>query len=137
MTPPRSLGRGVLDLDRLQDLAEELGSPDPALRFLTKYLSMLPERVKRISAAVEQGDSAETTISVLSLKVASSMAGAAETQAQCQAIETLIKEDLFDDAKGALTTLRHVTDACTASQHSIVAAAHASLTGPPGRFYRS
>lgn len=136
MKPPRSPSQGELDLDKIRALADELGSPDPALRFLTKYLSMLPHRVKRIVTAVEQGDAEETTIAVLSLKVSSFMVGAVDTETQCRALEMMIRNDRFDDATRALPALRHTTDACTAAQRSIVAAAHTTLTRP-GRFHQS
>ncbi|MDR6987648.1 HPt (histidine-containing phosphotransfer) domain-containing protein [Paenarthrobacter nitroguajacolicus] len=135
MKPPRSPG-GELDLSRLQSLAEELGNPEPALRFLTKYLTMLPQRVERIIHAVDDHDPDETTTALLSLKISSAMVGALETEHQCRAIESMIREDHFDDAALALPALQQTANRCTASRAELITAAHSSLTRRRG-FFRS
>ncbi|WP_026542653.1 Hpt domain-containing protein [Paenarthrobacter nicotinovorans] len=127
---------GELELGRLQSLAEELGSPEPALRFLAKYLAMLPQRVERIIHAVDEHDPKETTTAVLSLKISSSMVGAMETEHQCRAIESMIRENHFDDAAHALPALQQTADRCLASRSDLIRAAHTSLTRHRG-FFRS
>ncbi|KUM36090.1 Hpt domain-containing protein [Arthrobacter sp. EpRS71] len=135
MKPQRNPG-GELDLSRLQSLAEELGSPEPALRFLTKYLAMLPTRVERIVHALDDHDAKETTTALLSLKISSAMVGAVETEHQCRAIESMIRANLFEDATHALPALRRSTDRCVASRSELVHAAHTCLTRRGG-FFRS
>ncbi len=125
-----------LDLRRLRSLADELGSPEPALRFLDKYLAMLPQRVERIVHAVDVHDAKETTTALLSLKISSAMVGAVETEHQCRAIELMIREDYFEDAAQALPALRQCTDRCLASRSELTHAAHSSLTRRGG-FFRS
>ncbi|MCR1161023.1 Hpt domain-containing protein [Paenarthrobacter sp. UW852] len=133
MSAPRNNREG-LDLDRLRSLADDLGDPAPALRFLTKYLSMLTGRVERIARAVEQGDEEETTNAVLSLKISSAMVGALETEHQCRAIESMIREDHFDYAADALPALRQTADRCVAARSDLISAAHASMTRHGGFF---
>lgn len=87
MKPPRKPAPSEWDLSRIHSLADELGNPQPALRFLAKYLSMLPQRVERIVHALDDRDAAETTTALLSLKISSAMVGALETEHQCRAIE--------------------------------------------------
>ncbi|MBP2269272.1 HPt (histidine-containing phosphotransfer) domain-containing protein [Pseudarthrobacter sp. PvP004] len=60
-----------LDSGRLRALAEELGNPEPARQFLTKYLAMLTGRTDRIAHALEDQDTDETATAVLSLKISS------------------------------------------------------------------
>ncbi|MFW0772313.1 hypothetical protein ACLRGI_04010 [Paenarthrobacter nitroguajacolicus] len=43
MKPPRKPAASEWDVSRIQPLANELGDPKPALRFLAKYLSMIRE----------------------------------------------------------------------------------------------
>lgn len=119
-----------LDQSRLKILADELGDPAPALRFLTKYLSMLPARVDRIVQALHQRDTSATTNAVLSLKISSAMVGALETEDQCRVIEAMIQNDHLDDAAQAIPALRNTTDRCVAAQTHLISTAHTSLTHP-------
>ncbi|MCM0615720.1 Hpt domain-containing protein [Paenarthrobacter sp. TYUT067] len=134
MKAPRSAAAGDWDLSRIQSLADELGNPRPALRFLAKYLSMLPQRVERIVHAVDEGDASETTTALLSLKISSAMVGALETEHQCRAMESMIRENHFDDAAQALPALRQTTDRCLASRSNLIRAAHVSLNRHGGYF---
>ncbi|MBP2265044.1 MULTISPECIES: Hpt domain-containing protein [Micrococcaceae] len=134
MKPPRKLAPSEWDLSRIQSLADELGNPQPALRFLAKYLSMLPQRVERIVHALDDRDAAETTTALLSLKISSAMVGALETEHQCRAIESMIREDHFDDATQALPALQQTTDRCLASRSNLIRAAHVSLSRHGGYF---
>jgi HPt (histidine-containing phosphotransfer) domain-containing protein len=134
MKPPRNTATGDWDLSRIQSLADELGNPRPALRFLSKYLSMLPQRVDRIVHALDEGDASETTTALLSLKISSAMVGAVETEHQCRAMESMIRENHFEDASQALPALQQTTDRCLASRSNLIRAAHASLNRHDGLF---
>ncbi|MFK0039069.1 Hpt domain-containing protein [Paenarthrobacter sp. NPDC090517] len=123
-------------MSRIQSLADELGDPGPALRFLAKYLSMLPERVERIVHAFEEHDESETTTALLSLKISSAMVGALETEHQCRAIESMIRDNHFDDATQALPALRQTADRCLASRSDLLRAAQVSL-GRRRKFFHS
>ena len=127
MKPPRKLAPSEWDLSRIQSLADELGNPQPALRFLAKYLSMLPQRVERIVHALDDRDAAETTTALLSLKISSAMVGALETEHQCRAIESMIREDHFDSAVEAFPALQNSTDRCFAAGPQLLGKARESL----------
>ncbi|MEI2277435.1 Hpt domain-containing protein [Paenarthrobacter ilicis] len=135
MKPQRNPG-SELDLGRLQSLAEELGNPEPALRFLNKYLAMLPRRVERIVHSLDVHDAKETTTALLSLKISSAMVGAVETEHQCRAIESMIRNNHFDEAAQELPALRQSADRCVASRSELVYAAHTCLNRRGG-FFRS
>jgi histidine phosphotransfer protein HptB len=135
MKPPRKPAASEWDVSRIQSLADELGDPKPALRFLAKYLSMLPQRVERIVHAFEEHDESETTTALLSLKISSAMVGAIETEHQCRAIESMIRESHFDDATQALPALQQTADRCMASRSNVIRAAHASLNRHRGYFH--
>lgn len=134
MTPRNN--REGFDMERLRNLADDLGDPAPALRFLNKYLSMLPNRVGRIVEAVEHGDPIETTTAVLSLRITSAMVGAVETEHQCRAIESMIRDDHFVEAASALPALQQTANRCVASRSDVISAARTSMTRRGG-FFRS
>lgn len=135
MNPPRNPVSSEWDVSRIQCLADELGDPKPAMRFLAKYLAMLPQRVERIVHACEEQDEAETTTALLSLKISSAMVGALETEHQCRAIESMIRGNHFDDAAQALPSLQQTADRCLASRSNVIRAAHASLNRHRGYFH--
>jgi HPt (histidine-containing phosphotransfer) domain-containing protein len=120
-------GTPALEPCRLQTLAEELGDSKPALRFLSTYLSMLPGRILRISNGLCQHDADASMDAILSLKISSAMVGALETEDQCRAIETMIKEDHFDWAVQALPALRNSTDRCFAAGPQLLGRAETAL----------
>lgn len=128
-----SEGPGIPALEpcRLQALAEELGDSRPALRFLSTYLSMLPGRMLRISTGLCQGDREASMDAILSLKISSAMVGALETEDQCLAIETMIREDRLDVAVQALPELRRSTDRCFAAGPQLLGTAQSSLCRTP------
>lgn len=88
----------TLEPCRLQALADELGDSTPALRFLSTYLSMLPDRIRSISSGLCTHDVNASMDAILSLKITSGMVGALETEGQCRAMEMMIREDHFDSA---------------------------------------
>lgn len=121
----------ALEPCRLQELADELGDPSPALGFLSNYLSMLPDRVLSISNGL-CGHNAEASMdAILSLKISSAMVGAMETEDQCQVIERMIREDHFDSAIRAFPALQKSTDRCFAEGPQLLGKARESLCAAP------
>lgn len=116
---------------KLQALAEELGDSQPALRFLSTYLTMLPGRFLRLSNGLCRHDLDASMDAVLSLKISSAMVGAVETESQCRAIEMMIREDHFDSAVEALPELRKSTDRCFAAGPQLLGTARESLCQSP------
>ena len=123
----------ALEPCRLQALADEMGDPTPALRFLSTYLSMLPGRLLRISNGLGQHDADASMDAVLSLKISSAMVGALETEDQCKAIESMIREEHFDYAVQALPALRQYTDRCYAAGPQLLGKARESLHPQSGK----
>lgn len=99
----------VLDPATFQELSDSIGSPADALSFLGEYLSMLPGRVTRISNALKDCDAAAAMDAVLSLKISSTMAGAADVARTCRLIENLIRSGPLDRA---VTEAPHLTRLC-------------------------
>ncbi|WP_159709130.1 Hpt domain-containing protein [Arthrobacter sp. 18067] len=129
--PAQAPEASVLEPCRLQALADELGDPTPAIRFLSTYLSMLPGRILRISNGLCRHDPDASMDAVLSLKISSAMVGALETENQCQAIETMIREDHFDSAVQALPELKKSTDRCFAAGPQLLGRAQSTLCKGP------
>ncbi|ABM07177.1 Hpt domain-containing protein [Paenarthrobacter aurescens] len=117
----------ALEPCKLTVLADELGDSTPALRFLSTYLSMLPDRMLRISNALCRHDVDASIDAILSLKVSSAMVGALETEDQCRAIELMIREDHFDSAVEAFPALQNSTDRCFAAGPQLLGKARESL----------
>ncbi|MEO3939761.1 Hpt domain-containing protein [Paenarthrobacter nicotinovorans] len=80
---------GQWHVDQLQVLAQELADPQAALRFLAKYLTLLPRRIERITHGFAHHDAAGTTDALLSLKISSAMVGAGNLEAQCAHLASL------------------------------------------------
>lgn len=131
--PRRIAAEPVLEACKLQALAEELDDSAPAISFLSTYLSMLPGRMLRISTGLCLHDADASMDAVLSLKISSAMVGASETENQCRAIETMIREDHFDSAVLALPALQNSTERCFAAGPQLLGKAHESLRQVPGR----
>ncbi|MFK0009893.1 hypothetical protein ACIQTZ_22850 [Paenarthrobacter sp. NPDC090520] len=96
----------ILDLNRLQVLADELASPEEAQRFLSAYLRMLPERVERIVDAVMEHDDEKLTVALLSLGTASNMVGALELEATCLDLKNLAAAGSFNPIVLELPVIR-------------------------------
>ena len=79
----------VLDPVCIRELGEELDHA-LALRFLSAYLDLLPERLATFCAAVLLEDTAAAMDRVLSLKVASTMVGAARLAALAEVLQGLV-----------------------------------------------
>ncbi|MEV4953636.1 Hpt domain-containing protein [Paenarthrobacter nitroguajacolicus] len=121
----------TLEPCRLQALADELGDSTPVLRFLSTYLSMLPGRIRSISSGLCTHDVNASMDAILSLKIASGMVGALETEGQCRAMEMMIREDHFDSAVQAFTALQNSTDRCFAAGPQLLGKARESLCSTP------
>jgi hypothetical protein len=68
----------AFDPDAVSSLTGHADDRELALVFVTRYRRMLPERVRRILAALEGDDPDEAMDAVLSLKVSSCTLGAGE-----------------------------------------------------------
>lgn len=71
----------VLDTHVLAELVEELGDWPPAWEFLARYMNLLDHRVDRLDRALTTKDAEGWLDAVQSLKVSSTMAGAAALSA--------------------------------------------------------
>ncbi|MFF1252659.1 Hpt domain-containing protein [Pseudarthrobacter sp. NPDC058329] len=102
----------LFDPNVIRSLADELNSPDIALRFLGEYLRMLPERLKSILTALDDRDTAASLDALLSLKITSSMTGALRAEACCRTLHALVREKNVEQARveaGVLTaTVAHL-----------------------------
>ncbi|MFK0001914.1 hypothetical protein [Paenarthrobacter sp. NPDC090522] len=85
----------ILDLKRLQLLADELASSEEAQRFLSAFVLMLPQRIERIVDSVMDHDDKGLTVALLSLGTASNMVGALELEAICHNLENLAEAGSF------------------------------------------
>lgn len=79
----------------IENLGRDVDSPRIALRFLTDFLTMLPQRFTRIQSAVAAQDREDAMDAVLSLKITAAMTGAAETEAGCLALQASIRNEDF------------------------------------------
>lgn len=85
----------LLSLGPIRNIANETDA-DIALRFLGDYLQMLPHRLQRIMQGLHQGDIEASMDAILSLRIASAMAGALDIETYCRRIEALIRAKQFD-----------------------------------------
>jgi HPt (histidine-containing phosphotransfer) domain-containing protein len=79
----------------VESIADETGSPNIALQFLSDYLEMLPGRLQRILQGLHGSDVETSLDAILSLKTASAMAGAFETETCCHGLEALVRGEQF------------------------------------------
>lgn len=89
----------ALILQAARNLADETGSSRIALQFLSDYLDMLPARLQRILRGLQASDVETSMDAILSLKIASAMAGAFDVEACCHGIEALIRREQFPMAR--------------------------------------
>lgn len=95
-----------VQLETLQNLSAELGDPQAALRFLTKYLTLLPVRIERITEGLKHHDLASTTDALLSLKITSAMIGAQTIEAACAYLSDLPEAALLQRGTELLPQLQ-------------------------------
>lgn len=108
-----------LTLQPILSLADETDA-GIALQFLGDYLEMLPARLGRVLQGLHSGDPDISMDAILSLKIASAMAGATDPEAHCHRLEALVRAGQFDTALVNANAL-------TASVHYLVNAADAVL----------
>jgi HPt (histidine-containing phosphotransfer) domain-containing protein len=93
-TSPAEPAPPVLDPSYLRDLAEE-STTAAAESFAAAYAALLPERADRIIHSVGTGNRHQGLEAVLSLKTASSLAGAMAISRLCQQLEeSLVNADM-------------------------------------------
>ncbi|MCU1419995.1 MAG: hypothetical protein JWP90_1936 [Mycetocola sp.] len=99
----------LLDLLVLEVLLAELDQDDAGLdAFLEAFMSLWPERLRRVEKSITAGDHAAGFDSALSIKVSCSMVGASRLSACGARLESLIQAKRFDEAPAMLETLRTV-----------------------------
>ncbi|WP_231994331.1 Hpt domain-containing protein [Pseudarthrobacter equi] len=108
-------------------MGEELGCHGSALTFLSAYLDFLPQRLATFCAAVLLEDTAAAMDRVLSLKVSSTMVGAARLAALAEVLQGLVCTGNW----AAAEPLLEVLDADVAA---VLAAGRAAvgISGAPG-----
>ncbi|TLM88199.1 Hpt domain-containing protein [Pseudarthrobacter sp. NamE5] len=95
----------VIELQSIRELTDETDSPDIALQFLIEYLNMLPRRLQRILHGLRGSDSEASMDALRSLKITSAMAGTHAIEAECRALEALVRAGNFDAANHEAATL--------------------------------
>lgn len=83
----------VFDATAVADLTGDPRDAAFACVFVTRFRGLLPERVRRIDAALSGGDRDEQLDAVLSLKVASATVGAGELCGLAAQIEQHVRRD--------------------------------------------
>ncbi|RAM37302.1 Hpt domain-containing protein [Arthrobacter globiformis] len=119
-----------LDMSWVRSLTAELGTAEPALRFLAEYLEMLPARIARIQATMDDRDAEACEDAVLSLRVTSSMAGAVDVEAECLAIESSIREGDFHSAQEAAAGMHATVQQLREAGPGLLAHARTALPAP-------
>jgi len=97
-----------LDLQKIHDLGRDLNSPHVAVRFLSNFLGMLPQRLARIQSAVAAYDDETAMDALLSLTITAAMTGAAETESCCLALQDSVRKRDFALARGQVVALAEV-----------------------------
>lgn len=90
--------RLLLDPQPIRSLANDVG-PAIAGAFLGGYLTMLPGRLQRILAGLQDEDADKTLDAILSLKITSAMNGALDVEACCVTLEILVRKGCFELAR--------------------------------------
>lgn len=108
-------------------LADDLGCPVAALNFLGDYLTMLPARLARILRHTNEQNYEPAIDAVISLKVSSAMTGAVETELHCRAVESLLRNHRWDEARTAAKALNGVVDTYMARGPQMISKFHAEL----------
>ncbi|MFP3462387.1 Hpt domain-containing protein [Arthrobacter globiformis] len=104
-TTPAEPPTQVLDPERLRELAQDT-SAAAAEQFASAYAALLPARVDRVIRKVGIGNRHQAVEAVLSLKAASSMAGALRMSQLCRKLEQAL---VIADMAGALAVARDIS----------------------------
>ena len=116
-----------LNTQKIQDLSRDLNSPDIAVRFLSDFLAMLPERLERIQAAVAACDDETAMDAVLSLTITAAMTGAVDTGACCHALQSSIRNVDFTLAHSQVATLADIVTTLQDAAPALLAQASNTL----------
>lgn len=101
----------VFNPGRLESLAQELGTAEPARTFFANYLKQLPRRITAIAEAIDRLDADAVLTAILSLQTSSVMVGAVELEAQGTALASLPMTTLSENKTTYLADL-----ACAAAR---------------------
>jgi HPt (histidine-containing phosphotransfer) domain-containing protein len=93
-----------LNPQKIQDLGRDL-SPRIAIRFLSDFLGMLPQRLERIQSAVADHDDETAMDAVLSLTITAAMTGAMDTESCCLTLQASIRNLDFNLANDQVANL--------------------------------
>lgn len=96
----------LLDFAVLQDLEEQLGSPEIASDFARDYARLWVQRQGNLVAAVEGQDRGRALDAVVSLKVSSAMVGGLRLALLAETVEAFIRGGDFPGGR-ALAMLAH------------------------------
>ncbi|MFE4542300.1 hypothetical protein [Arthrobacter sp. NPDC056727] len=80
----------VYDALQLMELADEAGEA-AAKRFLNEYSQLLPHRQARILQELANGDAEAATDAIISLRITSTMAGAARLSSYCRHLQDQVE----------------------------------------------
>lgn len=116
-----------LNPQKIQKLARDLNSPQIAVRFLSDFLAMLPQRLERIQTAISAQDDEDAMDAVLSLSITAAMTGAADTEACCLALQASIRNLDFTLARSQATTLAGLVEHLRRSTPALLAHARHTL----------
>jgi HPt (histidine-containing phosphotransfer) domain-containing protein len=98
----------ALDRRPLKRLARQMKGKEAAENFAATYTKMLPQRVDRISRALNTGNKDVAMDAVLSLKTSSSMVGALRMEQHCLSLErALVRADHTEAAEAEDKIRRH------------------------------
>lgn len=116
-----------LNPQKIQDLSRDLNSPQIAVRFLSDFLGLLPQRLERIQAAVSAHDYEDAMDAVLSLTITAAMTGAADTEACCIALQGSIRNLDFGLARSQTATLAEIVTTLHDAAPALLARARREL----------
>ncbi|WP_193609839.1 Hpt domain-containing protein [Nocardioides lijunqiniae] len=114
----------VLDTSSLERLARDVSSWPFVVTFAQKYQRLLPERVRRVIAAITDGDLDQALDAALSLRVSSSFVGASELVEIARRLETHLRTGDLAAARlplGLIPEAAHRTERALAAYLSSLA----------------
>jgi HPt (histidine-containing phosphotransfer) domain-containing protein len=99
-----------LDLDVLDELADDLGSVDAAHAFARTFTELIVARVQRVEQAVAAGDAQAMVEAGLSLEVTAATVGALRLSERSRAVTEAVEAGDGRRARRALRALRRAAD---------------------------
>ena len=118
----------VLNLQNLTHIVLDTGTRDLAINFLRDFMDLLEPRTARIRTALIREDPKASTDAVLSLKTASSMAGAMELEELCVGILACLSGNDFHTARDVASALGQSVGRIVKDSPTLVEEAKNSLT---------